>query len=308
MKRLLACLLLPLFITACGSDSSSTPDPEFPKTLNLGDDYIATLSMSDVKNGIADLTVNIKSTDGRSLEGKDISLSPLMVMNSGMKHGTPFENGTGLLDANGSFTSTAYFLMPSNMASGDPMGNWSINVSFNEKTESIPITVEMMASDVKTLKGGDNDQIMNMGDASGTLDRTYYFYNRGRHVNASMNMFEVYISARETMMDYQAVAEDNVLNADSMMHKLIINSVVAEMCIKDCDNDTNWITAMPKPNYPGIYQGMDLGLTGDETDVVMVRLTVNDEIKDNGAAQDAKTSVMFSFNDSASSTTTHDHM
>ncbi|MGR6872758.1 hypothetical protein ACU6U9_15160 [Pseudomonas sp. HK3] len=65
---------------------------------------------------------------------------------------------------------------------------------------------------------------------------------------------------------------------------------------------------MPKPNYPGIYQGMDLGLTDDEKDVVMVRLTVNDEIKDNGAAQDAKTSVMFSFNDSASSTTAHDHM
>lgn len=307
MKRLLASLLLPLFVTACGSDSSSSAEPLYPRTLNLGADYIATLNMSDVENGIADLTVNIQSTDSRSLEGEAISLSPLMVMNSGMEHGTPFENSTGTLDENGSFTSTAYFLMPSNMSSGDPMGNWSISVSFNEQTEIIPITVDMMSSDVKTLKGGDNDQIMNMN--SGTTDRSYYLYNRGRHINAemSMNMFEVYVAARESMMNYQAITIENVLNANTM-YELSINNVVVEMCSHDCGIETNWITAMAKPNAPGIYQGMNLGLTGDDTDTVMIRLTVNDEIKDNGASSDAITHVEFTFDNSNNDSSAHSSM
>lgn len=307
MKRLLASLLLPLFITACGSDSSSSAEPLYPRTLNLGADYIATLNMSNVENGIADLTVNIESTDGRSLEGEAISLSPLMVMASGMKHGTPFENSTGTLDENGAFTSTAYFLMPSNMPSGDPMGDWTITVTFDSQSEIIPITVDMMSADVKTLKGSDTDQIMNM--SGGTTDRTYYLYNRGRHINSAMNMnmFEVYVAARESMMDYQAIVDGNVLNADSM-HELTINNVLVEMCASECDLETNWITAMAKDNYPGIYQGMNLGLSDDDSDMVMVRLTVNDEAKDNGASENALETVTFSFSESDSNSTTHQHM
>lgn len=307
MKRLFACLLLPLFLSACGSDSDATDDSSFPRTLNLGDNYTATLDMTDVTNGVADITVNISSKDGQSLQGQTITLSPLMVMASGMEHGTPFENSTGSLDENGSFTSTAYFLMPSNMPSGDPMGDWSITVTFDSQSEIIPITVDMMSSDVKTLKGSDTDQIMNM--SGGTTDRTYYLYNRGRHINSAMNMnmFEVYVSARESMMDYQAITDGNVLNAGSM-YELTINNVLVEMCSTECDLETNWITAEPKDNNPGIYQGMDLGLAGDDSDMVMVRLTVNDEAKDNGATENAIQTVTFSFSESDSSSTTHEHM
>lgn len=307
MKRLFACLLLPLFLSACGSDSDSSDEGAFPRTLNLGDQYTATLDMTDVTNGVADITVNITAKDGQSLQGQTITLSPLMVMASGMEHGTPFENSTGTLDENGSFTSTAYFLMPSNMPSGDPMGDWSITITFDSKSEIIPITVDMMSSDVKTLKGGDTDQIMNM--SGGTTDRTYYLYNRGRHINSAMNMnmFEVYVAARESMMDYQAIVDGNVLNADSM-HELIINNVLVEMCSTECDLETNWITAMAKDNHPGMYQGMGLGLTGNDTDMVMLRLTVNDEVKDNGATEDAIETVTFSFSESDSSSTTHEHM
>ena len=312
MKRLLVSLLLPLFISACGSssDSSPTTKSEFPRELDLGDQYIASLNMSDVKHGIAELTVKIESTDGRSLEGEAIRLSPLMIMTSKMEHGTPFENGTGTLEADGTFTSTAYFLMPSNMPSGDPMGDWSINIEFDGKTITAPITVEMMSSDVKTLKGGDTDQIMNMDNNGSTLDRTYYLYNRGRHINAemNMNMFEVYVAARESMMNYQAIEEGNVLNQGSMMHELTINNVLVEMCTKDCDLVTSWITAVSKENHAGIYQGMNLDLVGDGTDSIMVRLTVNDEIKDNGATANAKTSVMFSFNSNDTDNSSHSHM
>ncbi|MFY0641029.1 MAG: hypothetical protein JXR16_08285 [Bermanella sp.] len=305
MKRLFACLLLPLFLSACGSDSDSTDDSSFPRTLDLGDNYTATLDMTDVTNGVADITVNITAKDGQSLQGQTITLSPLMIMASGMEHGTPFENSNGTLDESGSFTSTAYFLMPSNMPSGDPMGDWSITVTFDSESEIIPITVDMMSSDVKTLKGSDTDQIMNM--SGGSTDRTYYLYNRGRHINSAMNMFEIYVAARESMMDYQAIADGNVLNADSM-YELTINNVLVEMCSTECDLETNWITAMAKDNHLGIYQGMDLGLAGDDTDMIMVRLTVNDEAKDNGATENAIETVTFSFSESDSSSTTHEHM
>lgn len=306
MKRLLTCLLLPLLLSACGSDSNTTDDSLFPRTLNLGDEYSATLSMSDVVNGVANITVTITSKDGLSLEGEAIEVSPLMVMASGMEHGTPFENASGTLDENGSFTSTAYFLMPSNMPSGDPMGDWSITVSFDGQDASTPITVDMLSSDVKTLKGRDSDQVMSM--SGGTTDRTYYLYNRDRHINSAMNMnmFEVYVAARETMMDYQAIADGNVLNAGSM-HELTINNVLVEMCTSECDLETNWITATAKDNHPGIYQGMGLGLTGDGSDMVMVRLTVNDEAKDNGATSDAIETVTFSFSGDTTATT-HEHM
>ncbi len=310
MKRLLACLLLPLFLSACGSDSDSSGDAnnsaEFPKILSLGDNYTATFDMTEVTNGVADITVNIASKDGQSLQGQAITLSPLMVMANGIEHGTPFENSMGTLDESGSFTGTAYFLMPSNMPSGDPMGDWSITVSFDTKSEIIPITVDMMSSDVKTLKGSDSDQVMSM--SGGTTDRTYYLYNRDRHINSAMNMnmFEVYVAARETMMDYQAIADGNVLNAGSM-HELTINNVLVKMCTSECDLETNWITATAKDNHPGIYQGMGLGLTGDGSDMVMVRLTVNDEAKDNGATSDAIETVTFSFSGDTTATT-HEHM
>ena len=307
MKRLLTCLLLPLLLSACGSDSDTTDDSSFPRTLNLGDNYTATLDMTDVTHGVAEITVNISAKDGQSLQGQAITLTPLMVMASGMEHGTPFENSTGTLDENGAFTSTAYFLMPSNMPSGDPMGDWSVTVTFDTQSVSIPLTIEMLSSDVKTLKGSDTDQIMNM--SGGTTDRTYYLYNRARHINSAMNMnmFEVYVAARETMMDYQAIADGNVLNADTM-YELTINNVVVEMCASECDLETNWITAMAKDNHPGIYQGMGLGLAGDDTDMIMVRLTVNNEAKDNGATTDAIETVTFSFSESDTSSTTHQHM
>jgi len=162
----------------------------------------------------------------------------------------------------------------------------------------------MGTSDVKTLKGGDNDQIMAMGDSSSTTDRTYYFYNLGRHINAemSMNAFEVYVAARESMMDYQAISEGNILN-EGAMYELEIATVYVYMCRSNCDVEENWKTAVENTDYPGIYKASELGLVGDDTDTVMVRLTVNNELKDDGTLASNEntpsTYVMFTFDDSS---------
>lgn len=294
MKRLLATLAILFKITACGSDDDTQP-------------YTFGVELGEVKEGVADVYITVTSNTDSELPETDIHVSPLMVMTSGMEHGTPFENASGQLSDEGTFTSTAYFLMPSNMPSGDPMGNWSITVEFDGQSQTFPIVVEMATSDLKQLKGGDNDQIMNKNIEGATLDRTYYIYNLGRHVNAemSMNTFEVYIAARESMMDYKAVTDMdsmNILNAGSM-YELEINSVVVDMCASNCDVEDSWTTAVENTDYPGTYKASQLGLAGDETDTIMIRLSVNGEAKDDGTVLSNEntplTTVMFSFDDSS---------
>ena len=290
MKRLLATLAIPFILSACGSDNAS-------------DAYTFDLQLGEVKEGVADINITVTSNDDSELPNSNIKVYPLMLMASGIEHGTPFENATGQLEEDGTFTSTAYFLMPSNMPSGMAMGDWSITVEFDGQSQIFPITVDMGTSDVKTLKGSDNDQIMAMGDSSSTTDRTYYFYNRGRHINAemSMNAFEIYVAARESMMDYQAISVGNILNEGSM-YELNIASVIVDMCTSNCDIEGSWKTAVEDPDYPGIYKASELGLVNDETDSVMVRLTVDNELKDDGTLASNEntpsTSVMFSFDDS----------
>ncbi|EAT12827.1 hypothetical protein HF888_02400 [Bermanella marisrubri] len=270
-----------LSLTGCGSDDEGNP-------------YSFELELGTVENGVAEVTVSVELTDGTALPNEQIQVSPLMIMTNSVEHGTPFESTTGTLDENGSYTATAYFLMPSNMPSGDPMGDWYIDVTYDGQMQTFPITVEMNSGDVKQLRGGANDQIMSMN--GGTVSRNYYVYNRGRHIHEAMGMnnFEVYVAARESMMDYQAVAEGNVLNADSM-YELDIASVVVEMCIESCDNETNWKTAMADVENKGVYKGMNLGLAGDETDIINVRLSVNNDQKDNGDSSNPETTVTFTF-------------
>lgn len=286
MKALATSLCLSLLLSACGSDTNEKP-------------YNIELTLADVNAGVADINITVSSTDGHELPDGNIQVSPLMNMVSGMQHGTPLENAVGPLSADGTFTSTAYFLMPSNMPSGMAMGDWSITVSFDGYSETFPITVDMMGSDVKQLKGGDDDQIMGMSDGMST-DRSYYIFNRGRHINSEMNtnLFEVYVAARETMMDYQAISEGNILNPDTP-YELEIQSVVVDMCIADCSSENNWTTAIELADFPGIYQGQNLGLQGNSNDTVEVRLTVNNALKDNGAVTDPSTNVTFSFADAA---------
>lgn len=284
MKALATSLCLSLLLSACGSDTNE-------KSYNIE------LALSDVNAGVATVNVTVTSMDSSNVPEGDIQLSPLMNMNSGMQHGTPFENAAGTLSADGTFTSTAYFLMPSSMPNGMSMGDWSITVTFDDISKTFPITVAMMSADVKQLKGGDDDQIMGMEDGMST-NRSYYLFNRGRHIESEMNInqFEVYVAARETMMDYQAISEGNILNADTL-YELEIQSVVVEMCSTDCTSESNWTTAIALADFPGIYQGQNLGLQGNSNDTVQVRLSVNNQLKDNGDTSAPITRVTFSFAD-----------
>ena len=127
---------------------------------------------------------------------------------------------------------------------GEAMGDWSLNVEFNETTENFPIIVEMMGSDKKTLTDTDSNQ--------------FFVFDLGRHVMGNMNEFSVYISARNTMFDYSPIDEN----------------ATVEMCAADdcaTSDSTSWKLAVR--TNPGEYKAMELGLAGDDTDEIQVRVT-----------------------------------
>lgn len=290
MPRLAAILALPFFITACGSDDESTTENPFPRTLNLGENYSATFDMTDVEKGVADITVSIESIDGSPLPDERVSVTPLMQMVSGMNHDTPMSVRTGALNESGEFHTTAYFLMPS----GDELGAWSFTVEFNGEMETFGVDVDMMMSEREQLNGTE-DKILDMSNEP--AERPYYIFNEGRHVMNDMDHFTVYIAARETMMKHTSLQTGITLSGQMEMEEempmpmmaveempnydLTVDSVAVHMCAaNDCEtNEDSWIEAMTVPNFPGQYQAMNLGLSGDDTDVIHLHLSVNSEVK-----------------------------
>lgn len=255
-----------LILGGCGADDKSS-------TIQL--------AMSDVSKGVAELSIHVS---GSTTAGDPVSVSPLMEMNSGMRHGTPLSSYSGELDENGEFKTTAYFLMPSNMPDGTSMGNWSITVDVAGQKKTFPITVDMMGSDRKNLRGAesgeDSDIIAGMMADEG---RPYYLFERARTVNDQENSLEVYVAARETMMEYASISNSQqpILN-EGTAYELAVTSVIVEMCSSQCESSENWLAASEDPHQPGVYKREQLSLAGDNNDEIKVRLKINDAVKTNG--------------------------
>ncbi len=294
LKHLSLATLTTLALSGCVLDDSDSDEIEqasfvitpIAKTLNSDPLYSISMSSNDVNvsNGYAQLTIQITDNNADALPDSQVSITPNMLMVSGMEHGTPISNASGNLDDSGEFTSTAYFLMPSSM-NGTKMGDWTFTVEFGGESQDFLVELDGM-SDMQKLQGAGDDLIPSgMTEMGGMTEmdmtkRSYYMFNRGRMVMENMNSFEVYISARESMMSYSAVSEGVTLNTGEMNSALAINEVTVEMCnateTADCESGSvNWVMAMAVNGQEGVYKAMNLGLTGDETDSVQVRLSVN---------------------------------
>lgn len=302
MKRLLATLAIPFLLAACGSDDDTAVEG-FPRTLHFGNNYQATFNMSDIDNGVADITVTMNAIDGSPLpSNKHITVTPLMKMVSGMTHDTPMSVRSGEFDDNNTFNTTAYFLMPS----GREMGDWYFTVEYNDEITTFGVDVNMMLSERQMLQGDvATDKIKDMNNAD--VGRQYFIFNEGRHITGNMNTFSVYVAARETMMLHTSLIDNITLTGEMAMNMeamssingsmslremgmpasdyslmVNINGVLVEMCTSDCDSTGIWEPANAVADQPGLYKATDLGLTGTSSDVINVRLSVNDEIKTKG--------------------------
>ncbi|MEH6347174.1 MAG: hypothetical protein V7785_18915 [Bermanella sp.] len=269
-------------------------DESNDNTSDADSQYSFALTMGDITKGVAQVSVQVTDNEGNALPDSQISVTPLMNMTSGMKHGAPVSAHSGTLNPvdsltnTGEFTTTAYFLMPSVMGD-EPMGDWSIHVEFEGESQKFDVTVNMSTADVKRLSGGELDQNpatdMN-GDAT-MESRTYYLFERTRMAMENMNSFEVFIAAREDMMNYAAVSTDTLLNEGVVDAELAITSVSVEMCNanQDCTVEDNWVMAMAVEGETGVYKAMNLGLVGDDSDEVEVRLNVNQALKTSNGEQ-----------------------
>ncbi len=238
---------------------------------NDNNDNDIQLTLGDIKNGVAQVSIHVD--DHENLQNADIKISALMNMLNGMEHGTPISNASGTLDENGDYTATDYFLMPSSMG-GEKMGDWFLNVELNGETKAFPIEVLGM-SGMQKLQGDEGDQISKMDGTS--IDRSYYIFNReiksmaASNTMNAMSSLEVYIAARETMMNYSAVMQDTTLNAGDNS-ELAINSVSVSMCIAGCDTSTNWKAATVSNEHEGVYK---TEFMAEATDGIHVKLLIN---------------------------------
>ncbi len=263
--------------------------------------YSFDLTLGEVTKGVANVSITVTDNEGNALPDEEVTVTPNMQMadfpdgSKGMQHGTPFSSNSGELNEDGQFNTTAYFLMPSVM--GDmAMGDWSIEVAFEGESKTFDVNVDMATSDVKKLID-DGDQIpkMTMDMSSVEMDtqmemesRTYYLFEQERMVMDNMNSFEVFIAAREDMLNYPAVALGTTLNEGVMGAALSITNVSVEMCnaINDCaPQSVNWISAEAVTEQAGVYKAMGLELVGDDSDEVEIRLTVNDSLKTSDGTQ-----------------------
>jgi hypothetical protein len=325
MTRMLATLSIALLLTACGSDDKPIEE-SFPRSLSLGDNYQASFDMTAVVNGISDISISIESKDGSAIpDSEQVKISPVMEMVSGMTHGTPMLKNSGTLDDEGVFTTTAYFLMPS----GPEMGDWYFTVEFNGEMETFSVDVDMLMSERQMLQGHiETDKIKDMNDND--VARPYFLFNEGRHITDSMNAFTVYVAARETMMKHTSLISDMTLAGEMAMtmepmstsfdsissremvmagsdYDLVIpqDGIAIEMCIADCDGSGSWKEATATADKPGQYTAIGLGLTGSNSDIINVRLSINDEIKTKG---DGVTYATFTFSEDSSDTGTMNHV
>lgn len=203
--------------------------------------------------------------------GLSLSLLPVMHMAS-HSHGTPVDGCTETATA-GTYACTLYYLMASQMMNGTAMGYWDLRLLVDGADEAHfypPVMMAMGDSTRATLKGVD-DRIAGMGQPE---SRSYYLFRSGLSGETDNHRFQLFIAARENMMDYPAVASGSVLNPGDAEHELSVASVSVEVST----DASNWVTASEDGGGYWTADGLG-GLSNGTQGEIYVRLTVNGEQK-----------------------------
>lgn len=203
--------------------------------------------------------------------GLALSLSPVMHMAS-HSHGTPVDGCTETATA-GTYDCTLYYLMASQMMNGTAMGYWDLRLLVDGTDEAHfhpPVMMAMGDSTRATLKGV-NDDIAGMGQ---TENRSYYLFRSHLSGETDNHRFQLFIAAKENMMDYPALASGSILNPGDAEHELSVASIGVEVST----DASNWLTASEDGGGYWTADGLS-GLSNGTQGEIYVRLTVNGEQK-----------------------------
>lgn len=215
-------------------------------------------------------------SDGSPASGlaSSISLMPTMHMAT-MSHGTPVDSAI-TENPSGTYSCTVYYLM----ASGMGMGYWELSVKIGgmmgETATFYPaVGMAMSANTVRSTLKGQSDIISSM---TGTEKRSYYLFRDGL-VSGATSTFNIFISAKDTMMSYPAVSSGTTLH-DEQNAAWTVNT----MTVEASTDGSTWTAGTDNSGGQWIISSLS-GLTSGSTGTVYVRMTVNGEQKTtNGSA------------------------
>lgn len=305
-------------LIACGGSSSSDPTSDRDKVTQAPTtfiyslkDYTLTIDLPEKGAQVGQTIFAINLTDNFSNPQAGITptIKPMMDMGS-YKHSSP-HSGCTKTDAEGNANCTVYFNMASVSPNGDSMGTWNIDITLpgtqtgntSDGSETITFTpIVNMAMDttrVAKLRGGLDDQAPSMNGK--TDSRQYLIFNNGISVNDSISgsessnnkSVELFIAAKETMMNFPALTTGLILNEDNHETELTVNSITVKV---SADNST-WTTATSDfseggEGSEGIWIADNISGLSNE---LYVSLTVNGETKttDGEVAGTENASAMF---------------
>ena len=132
---------------------------------------IAYSSIGMTQQGKSQFSLTVTDENELPVSGVTPELMPMMHM-AMHNHGTPHEGCTST-DEEGTSTCTIYYLMASEMASGESMGYWKLTVSVNgEEAKFVPAVMMAMGDTVRAVLKGVEDTIpahmsMNHGEMNG---------------------------------------------------------------------------------------------------------------------------------------------
>jgi hypothetical protein len=203
-----------------------------------------------------------KLSDSSPEPGLTVSLMPMMHMPT-MKHSTPVD---AIVDnGDGSYSCTVYYLM----ASGMGMGYWELPIKIGdmggETATFFPsVGMAMGVNTVRTTLKGQSDIISSM---TGTENRSYYLFRDGLSGTTTFNLF---IAAKESMMNYPAVSLGTVLSAPA--------GTMTSMTVLASTDNATWLSASDNTKGHWTVSGLT-GLTTGTTGTIYIKLNVNGEDK-----------------------------
>jgi len=249
------------------------------------------LGMHPAVNGKTEFTLKVSDHDDTAQTGLAVSIKPKMNMD-GLVHGTAFEGTCSEGTTDGEYNCTTYYLMPSIMMSGRSMGFWELKVMVgghdDEYATFYPSVAMAMGDTAQVRLKGHNDRISSSmsHDGNSSMDgmehetegRTYYLFKEALTGTTGNHNLELFIAAKENMMDYPAVSVGATLNSGDLLHELSI----VTMSVEVSTDAVNWVTASDHGSHDHGGQWVATGISGltDDTEATLyVKLVVEGEQK-----------------------------
>ena len=232
----------------------------------------------------------ISVTDKNDIPVPDLALTdtlkvmPMMYMNAGHRHATPMGEVTE--SAPGVYDVTIYYVMASRMGAMEnfrAMGTWDLKVMIGmESVHFYPNIMMAMGDTVVTQLKAQNtgtDTVINMDGLEES--RTYLIFREDLSGIATDATFEMFLATRDTMMDFPAVDEDEIL--DSAAGPITLSTVEVQVST----DGTNFNSASNPNNSTGYFSRLNMDISAGK---IYVKLTVDGELKTtNGLPADNST-------------------